>query len=140
MADELRWEAMVVSVPDGTTLENAGSTFRNTTDATMFIRKVRINATMSGASPNETCTFQWSKSRTIVLGNNEPGLNIQTQLAMPSQTFNASPPEDGALAINQLLQFAKGEITLEPNEAVFVNTTKTSGGAADATHNVGYHF
>lgn len=136
MADELRWEQLTTSVPDGTVVENAGATFRNTTDATIFIREVDMNGVMTTASPNESGSIFLSKARTLVQGNNEPGYNLFLGLQM-----EALSALDVGSKVNQITKlYAKGALTLEPNEALFVNTSKTTGGQIASIIAIGYHF
>ncbi len=137
MADELRWEQMVQIVADGVTEGLAGSTFRNTTNDLMHIRKINIDVTISDVAPNEFAGSFISKARTVVGGNNEPGFNLITSIAQPA---TGATPDNGSISRTRLIQFAKGELTLEPNEALFLNVTKSSGGGFTGIYNLGYHF
>ncbi len=138
MADELRWEQMFSTVADGVTTADADSSFVNESSETMFIRKLFINQQIAVADPAEFADLQISKSRTTRLTvDNDPGFSITNSVMMESTGATAV---DGSKADNRTIQFAKGELTLEPNEGIFLNVSKSSGGVSNNRVLVGYHF
>lgn len=128
---------MVGALAAGSTEGLALASFQNTTEETLFIRKMRITLNLIDSAPSEFALLQISKQRSLVVADGTSGFNLNTQVSVPSAAAGA---EDGSSSVNELLQFAKGEVTLEPNEEIFLNIGKSNGGDAEAVVAVGHHF
>ncbi len=124
---------LAVTVTEGLAL----SVFQNTTEEMMFIRKIRQTLILSAAEPDEFLVSQLSKQRSLVTGDGASGFNLHTEIAVPA---TGATPDDGSIAVNEVLQYAKGELTLEPNEELFLNMAKSSGGEGSFLGAVGHHF
>ena len=138
MADELRQEILTGSLADGSTSSNALSEFRNDSSTIIFIRKLYFDNQITTAAPDERTLCEISKSPTIAsLTNNNVFFTFPQALNMPS---TGATPVDGATQANGTQSYGKGQLTLEPNESLFVNISKTSGGIASFRYVIHYHF
>ena len=137
MADELRWETLLVDVADGVTASDAGATFTNTTKDDIFIRRIHRALRTAAAGPNEIMTSQLSKQGSFQSINGQSGFNLTDEVGTPA---SGATPTDGTTTFNATELYARGQLKLEPNETVFVNVTKSSGGASRSRYEIGYHF
>jgi len=137
MADELRWEQLFSQLADGQTEADAISIFQNTTQKLMHIRKINGAHLFSAAEAGENTLIELAKARSARPSvNNDSGFKIMDAIGMPTGAI----AQDGSVGANSFRQFAKGEVTLEPNEVLAVSITKSSGGSTAARHMIGYHF
>ncbi len=138
MAEELRWETLFGELADGQTSSNSISEFRNETDEDMFIRHVRESHSVKTAGPGEDSVIELTKANALVSDtDNTPFYVMSTEMGMPSA---GATPVDGDVVENKTTLYAKGQVVLEPNESLFVNIRKSSGGLVQYRYNLGYHF
>lgn len=136
MADELRHENLTNTVADGTTSSSAGSTFRNNTSGMIHIRDIDYNHDLRTAGPNENVQVEISKSP-VMASNVENNVFYTYPQRMVMDTAVAL---DSGTWTTGYKKYGRGQLTLEPNESLFVNTVKTSGGALRYTFVIGYEF
>lgn len=136
MAQELRHETLVGAVVDGTTSSPAEQEFRNRTAGIIHVRGVDYAHMITTAGVNEGAQIEVSKA---------PVIQMETAASpfftYPQRIRHATAVAlDGNTAINGGKRWGRGQLTLEPNEALFVNITKTSGGTLTTTHTIEYEF
>ncbi len=139
MADELRWEHLVTSVADGTLTSNSAAEFRNDSSKIIHIRHIGYNHTYQNAENDESGTAEISKSPVFASSTNNNVFFAKSQTVAVSATTGAAV-DDTTGAKNGQMAFGQGQLTLEPNESLFLNVSKTSGGAMLARYHIGYHF
>ncbi len=140
MADELRWETVTVTVADGTTLSNAGAEFRNDASRPLTIRTILWDRSLNTAANDERDTAEISKSPVIAsFTNNNVFFAYAVSLGISGGT-TGSGADDVSTFASGGRNFGKGQLTLEPNESLFVNTSKTSGGSSFSSWQIGYHY
>lgn len=133
---ELRWEVMNDVVADGTTTANAAQEFRNETSRMLHLRRIRWAHSITGAGPGEGGVTELSKAPVIQSGTDEsPFFTLPIQVRIPTDvTVDSGWGENGETL------FGRGHLTLEPNESLFNNTTKSSGSALNAKWVLAYEF
>jgi len=139
MAAELRWELMRSVVADGTTSASADAEFRNDSNGMLHIRHLDIDADLTTAAANEGALVEVSKAPVLQSETNNSPF-FATPLAVRCPPNTSTTPVDGSMQRSKVLRFARGQLVLEPNESVFINVTKTSGGAVITRVNLGYEF
>lgn len=136
MAEELTWETISGFLGDGTASGNSVNTFRNETSRKMFIRRIRSDLSVTAAALLEQAEFELSKSPAKTVLN-----TVSTTVFWAiTRTLAAGAATDNDVGTVDVDLYAKGQLTLEPNEAIFVNIVKASGGAAIFHYQIGYHF
>lgn len=140
MADELRWETLTDTVADGTTTANAGAEFRNDASVIMHIRTIIWDRSLNTAANDERDTMEISKSPVIAsFTNNNVFFAYPQSLGVHGGTTGAAL-DDVSMFAHGGHNFGMGQLTLEPNESLFVNTSKTSGGTSFASYQIGFHY
>lgn len=140
MADELRWETITTTVADGTTSEANGAEFRNDASRMLFVRTIIVDRSFSTAANDERDTMEISKSPVISsFTNNNVFFSYPVSLGVSGGTTGAAL-DDVTVTFSGGRNFGKGQLTLEPNESFFVNTSKTSGGTSFGSYQIGYHY
>ncbi len=135
MAAELRTEILAGNVADGTTASNSDSEFRNDSSGLIHIRKITYAHTYTTAAVNETGLVEISKSPTIV-----STVNNGVFWTFPQQVTGGNAAADAAGVFNGSTSYGKGQLTLEPNESLFVNVSKASGGVMSYRYVIEYEF
>jgi len=129
MAEELRYDLINGSVADGTTSADADGVHRNQSGEERSVRSLHIDLQLTAAGPGEDARFELSKQGSKQAGaidGNEVGFTMPISISMPS---TGATPSDGDISSNHTFLFAKGQLTLEDGEALFVNITKSTGGS-----------
>lgn len=139
MADELRWEHLVTTVADGTTASNSAAEFRNDSSKIIHIRHIGYNHDIQNAENDERGTVEISKSPTFASSTNNNVFFAKSQTIAVSATTGAATDDSSNSEIGRD-SFGQGQLTLEPNESLFMNVSKTSGGAILGRYHIGYHF
>jgi len=136
MAKELRHETLFGTVNDGTTASNSVAEFRNDSSAIIHIRKVTYAHGYFTAGLDEDGSVEISKSPTLAgLTNNGPFFSwLQRVGGQPGVAADSSKSFNGGQT------WGKGQLTLEPNESLFVNVIKDTGGALGFTYQISYEF
>lgn len=136
MAKELRQEILTGSVADGTTSSSAAAEFRNDSSSIIHIRKIHYAHLVSAAGLDENGIVELSKSPTIAtLTNNNVFYTYPQRVDSGATSAN-----DTGNAKNGGTTYGKGQLTLEPNESLFVNVSKASGGILTFTYIIEYEF
>ncbi len=143
LAAELRSELLVGTTGDADTGDNADAEFRNDSSRVLHIRAIGARIGLSAAGIAEVATAEISKSPTIAsLTNNNVfwtwPMTIGLGLGDGVTAGNANG--DGSGNIGGRRVYGKGQLTLEPNESLFVNTVKSAGGVLDYVYDIEYEF
>lgn len=140
MAQELRHETLTAAVADGTTSSNSVAEFRNDSSRDIMIREIVYAHALATAANDENALVEIGKSPTQAsLTNNQVFFNFPQQLNIAAGTIG-SGADDVGTSRNGGKNWERGQLTLEPNESLFVNATKTSGGALRFRYVIGYEF
>lgn len=140
MAQELRHETLTATVADGVTSSNSAAEFRNDSSRDIMIREIVYAHALSGAANDENALVEIGKSPTQAsLTNNQVFYNFPQQLNIAAGT-TGSGADDVGTSRNGGKNWERGQLTLEPNESLFVNVTKTTGGAIRFRYVIGYEF
>lgn len=133
---ELRWEVMNDTVADGTTAANAAQEFRNETSRTLHIRRISWAHRVATAGPNEAAATELSKAPVFQMATDEsPFFTLPVDIVMETDVAL-----DSGKSQNGERLYGRGHLTLEPNESLFNNTAKTSGGILSARWVIAYEF
>ncbi len=135
MAAELRQEILKGNVADGTAAASADSEFRNDSSAIIHIRKIHYTHLYHTAAIDERGLVELSKSPTVA--SLTPNNVFYTY---PQQVGGGGAVGDSSGTINGGTTYGKGQLTLEPNESLFVNVSKTSGGGLAYIYVIEYEF
>ncbi len=140
LAAELRHELLTAQIADGTTSADSNSEFRNDSSRMMHIREINYSHRYGTFQADEVGQCEISKSPTFasVTNNNVFFTYLQRVGGLAGTTGAAS--DDHAQSINGGFKWARGQLTLEPNESLFVNVSKSSGGFMNYHYRIGYHY
>lgn len=138
MASELRWITLIGTVAAGGTSSDADATFRNETGEILSIIMVQEAHTISNVAPEENGTFELSKSPTQASRVDQDG-TFRISASMKGVGVTATAV-DGGHFWNRVTRYDDGEVTLEPQEALFVNTQSSSDIALFFEYNIGFRF
>ena len=119
MAEELRWESLIAG--DGTVVFSAGAEFRNDSSVFIHIREITYAHAIETAANDEGISVQVSKSPVTTLGTSNNPFFAWTQKLGCSGGTLGSGADDVRWTINGGRKWAKGQLTLEPGESLFVN-------------------
>lgn len=138
MATKLRWQTVYHTVPDGTTTGDNGARLRNTTDSDMHILVIESDLQLTAAGPGEEANFQLSTQNSYNnLADEETEFRKSGTASMPA---TGATPSDGDKAEFHQLKYLRGQVVLEPGEALFSSIFKSTGGTAIARYQIGYEF
>lgn len=140
MADELRWEGLTGVVADGTTTSDAAAEFRNRTNGMIHIRDMRPSHQFKTAQADELAEIELSKAPTYQGSTNNSPFFAFRQILEIWATTGAAVDDSAARSSEVGMLKGKGQLTLEPNESVFVNVLKSAGGAVRFRYAIGYEF
>jgi len=135
VAAELRHEWLTGQTADGTTAENADAEFRNDSSRMIHIREIDMNSSFDTAGINEFGRQEVSKSPVLASGTNN-----NVFFAQLLQIAARGGAADGASQSSKRAKYGRGQLTLEPNESLFVNTFKTTGGDLVYRNQISYEF
>jgi len=134
-ATKLRWQTVYHTVADGTTSGDDGASIVNRTDADMHIITIERDLQLTAAGPGEDAQFQLSTQNSYNnVNDGETVFRKSRGVNMPS---TGATPSDGDIAEFDVLRYLRGEVVLEPGEALHSSILKSSGGAAIARYNIG---
>ncbi len=140
MGSELRFEALVGNVADATTQSNSVSEFRNDSSRTLHIRDIRWTHIYATHEAEESGLIEISKSPTVAsLVNNGVFFSLPVRCGGLGATTGAAV-DDQSSPTNGGWKYGRGQLTLEPNESLFVNCIKSSGGIMSYDWIIGYHY
>lgn len=140
MAEELRWENLFDTGGDGTTTISAGAEFRNDSSRMLHIRSIDWAHQYSGAENNEVALVELSKSPVLSANtNNNVFYTVIQNLGVTGGTTGAAL-DDVSVTTTGGRKYGRGQLTLEPNESLFVNATKSTGGQVNIHYVIGYHY
>lgn len=140
MAEELRQELLTGTTLDGDLGDDADAEFRNDSSVDMSIRGIDYEHDYSTAATDERASVEISKAPSF-RGNqpNSPFFRYGQKLGIQSSTTGAAG-DDGSVNANGGKRWGRGQVILEPNESLFVNTLKESGGNLDYRYEIEYEF
>lgn len=140
MADEFRHELLRTSIADGTTASNAAAEFRNDTAGMIWIRGIDWNVSYAVAENDEAGTVEISKAPSFQSNtNNSPFFTLGVSLGIQGSTTGAAV-DDGTVTKQGGKRWGKGQMVLEPNESMFINVSKDTGGVLTSRHEIEYEF
>jgi len=139
MAEELRWE--ILAGASATVSVDATAEFRNDSSVDIHIRDLKSHSDMTTAANDEIAIVQISKSPVFQAGNNANPFFAQTEVLSGVVGTTGSGADDVAVAgTGSHNKFAKGQLTLEPGESLFLNTNITGTPTVRNRWEIGYHF
>lgn len=137
MAKELRHETLFVAGQGGSA--NAIAEFRNDSSDMIHIRKNTLKALQTGVTPGDEGVLEISKSPAMASQTNNNVFFVQT-LELDGQPTGATPA-DGSRAGKDRDAWARGQLTLEPGESLYMNWLRTTGGqSSDLSSHISYEF
>lgn len=139
MAEELRWHMLAGTTPDTDTGDDADAQFENSADKICHIREIQISCRLKTATCDEYANVEVSKAP----GGDQMAVNGSNFYTLPVRLVAppaGATPVDGGVFYNGVRKYAKGQVTLEPNESLFVNTLKSAGGHLEYTFEIGFHY
>lgn len=140
MARELRHEILTGTTDDADVGDDADSEFRNDSAGMIHIRRIHAVISLATAQADESARMEVSKAPTLqMLTQNSPFFSYPMEVVSEGATTGAAV-DDAAWAKNYSSAWGKGQLTLEPNESLFINTAKTSGGQLKYTILIEYEF
>jgi len=143
MASELRHETLFDTGGDGVVAVSAGAEFRNDSSQIIHIRGLSWNHNLASAAINEGGAVELSKSPVIATNTNNNVFFTEPQEIRMDNGDGVTATQtagDSGKAENGREKYGRGQLTLEPNESLFVNIAKSSGGIINARYNIRYHF
>lgn len=139
MAKELRVEILAGTLAAGTAAFAADSEFRNDSSGIIHIRRIRFNSTCATTNVAEQSTIEISKSPTIAsLTNNNVFWTFPQDVGGVGIISGAVT--EGSTTWNNVANYGRGQLTLEPNESLFVNCSKSSGITQTYQYVIEYEF
>lgn len=133
MAKELRWERLW-QLGQGASA-NAFEEFRNDSSEVIHIREISGDMNADGGGVGETGLTEISKSPVMAAS---VANNVFFTFALPIGGFNAAA---SGIAVHGRTKFARGQLTLEPGESLYVNHNLINGSySIDIGFTIGYEF
>lgn len=140
MAKELRHEVLRGLIADGTVTSNAAAQFRNDSAGMLHIRGIDYTHLLATAEADEQAIAEISKAPVLQSGtNNSPFFAWPQRVASAGSTTGAAV-DDASWAENGAKRWGRGQLTLEPNETLFVNVFKSTGGNFTFIYVIEYEF
>lgn len=140
LARELRHEVLTGTIADGTTASNSAAEFRNDSAGMIHIRGLDYDHTYGTAENDESATVEITKAPSFQSGtNNSPFFAWPQTVSIESGTTGAAL-DDVSVSIQGGKRWGRGQLTLEPNESLFVNVLKNTGGALSFLFVIEYEF
>jgi len=134
MAEKLRWETLAATLTGNA---NNLTNFENTAAKTMFIRDLYLMGSFNGLDAGDSDELELSKSATGA-SNADGDSTFRVQVAVRA-VEQLSTAVDGGIVDETDRKYAKGQVTLEPGETLFMNQL---GGSASGQGKaiIGYHY
>jgi len=137
-ATKLRWQTVYHTVADGTTSSDDGASLVNRTDADMHVITIERDLSLAAAGPGEEGNFQLSTQNSY--NNVNDGETVFRKSRTVGMPATGATPSDGDTAAFDVLRYLRGEVVLEPGEALHSSILKSTGGSATARYNIGVVF
>lgn len=139
MAEELRWEVLAAS---GTTVSvDSAAEFRNDSSVDIHIRDLKSHSAILTAANDEFAFAQLSKSPIFQGGNNQnPFFGLTDVISNVVGTTGSGADDVAVAGQGTHNKYAKGQLTLEPGESLFLNTNVTGTPTVQNRWSIGYHF
>lgn len=136
MAQELRYE--ILQTNDADSSGSALAEFRNESAVTLHIRSIDHSCLLTAAATGEVGRPELSKAPTFQSGtNNSPFWSYPVHIA--TEGVQASDAAGGVAVGGK--RYGKGQLTLEPNESIFMNMGGATGApTTNAVFVIGYQF
>lgn len=136
MGEELLWKALTGSVVDGQTSDNAVSEWKNESGETFSVRKVIHAVSYDNAEHDEGGQYHFAKSPTSE--SYVDNSTIYDVVIDVTQAPAANPSLDGKISKLVIDAYAKGQLILRPNDSIWINITKDTGGVLAYRTLIGY--
>lgn len=137
MAQEQRHETLFAS---GTTDADAIVEFRNDSAGMIHIRGLDMDLIQSAGENDEFVHVELSKAPTFQgATTGSPFFRMGLTSGISGGTTGAAV-DDVAFAKNKTRRWGRGQLTLEPNESLFLNREVTGGSNAQSTNVIEYEF
>lgn len=133
MGKELRMANIYTT--DTATANNVGN-FQNTTNDMISIRRISLTAYIDAVAPGEHVVYELGKSPALVGTTNGATIPF-VQCAAPSESATVTGND---VAVSEHFNFPDGALTLEPNEALYLNVVVDGTLSANGTAQIWYHF
>lgn len=133
-ATKLRWHTMLQNVADGTTTAQNGARFRNETSVDISVMVIEADLILSTAAINESAVWQLSTQNTLAQVDEETEFRKQISIA-----GNGGAADDTNTKQKDY-RYLRGQVVLEPGEALFSSVSKTSGGTFAAEVQIGFEL
>ncbi len=136
LAVELRQEILAGTVAAAATQSDSISEFRNDTSGMISIRKIHAALSANTMASAESVSVEISKSPTVASTvNNNPFWTINYRL----QKMSGDAVDSGD-RVNRTISYGRGQLVLEPNESVFVNSIKSADPVVSFCFEIEYEF
>ncbi len=136
VAQELRHETLRASI---TSTADAIVEFRNDSAGMIHIRGIDWEAQLTGEN-DERARMELSKApayQGITTGS--PFFRYGFRIGIEGSTTGAAT-DDGTVTVHRSRRWGRGQLTLEPNESLFLNATVTGSGQVDGASVIEYEF
>lgn len=137
MATELRWESLVNNFDSGETQADAEETFRNEANDIAHVRIIRIETIAKNLNVGEEVAIEVSKAPAYQSLANTTFFTFGHK---HHAHYVQAASEEVDLSKESTLMFARGQLPLEQNEALYVNWEKDSGPIGDYRVRIGYEY
>ena len=136
---ELRYEGLIAATV--TASANSQAEFRNDSSRVIHIREMFYSIKLITAANDEFATCELSKSPVFTRSNsNNPFFSFPVAIGASAGTIG-SGADDVCFVENGSHKWAKGQLTLEPGESLFLNVSIGAGAPSLANEwELGYHF
>ena len=136
MAKELRHETLFGSSGGSGTSFDSASEFRNDSSQIIHIREISYAHRMISSDANEHAHIEISKSPVIASQTENNVFFTYPQILAQEPDASAG----GAKQANGGRKYGRGQLTLEPNESLFVNIEKSTAVTTKHCYVIGYEF
>lgn len=137
LAQELRWQTLVNNYDTGELRANAEEVFTNESNDIMHIRMLRIESKALDLADNESCRMEISKAPAYQ--SDDETTFFTWGVVHAADHVPAGSEEIGKVAMATIM-FARGQLTLEPNESLYTNWLKDSTVVGDYVVRIGYEY
>ncbi len=137
MAKELRHETLIAT---GTTATaNSQAEFRNDSSSMIHIRELDDNLFAVAVTPADELMGEISKASAAVGRTpNTPFFTVNLIVTGPP---TGATPADGSISVVKIKKYARGQLTLEPGESLFMHSILLTGAPTwDHFCHIAYEF
>lgn len=137
MAKELRHEHLIHTGTSATA--DSLAEFRNDSSEMIHIRELDQQAHALAATPADEAVWEISKSPAMASRTNNNVFFVSAMLLVSNAT--GASAVDGSSKASKLKKYARGQLTLEPGESLYVNYLLLTGAmVVDGMCTIAYEF